>query len=117
MQIREWFGHFCRSVLRMYQQPYSHEWDKQLNQLIDKGAVTGVSAHTLTIRYAGTYYEIWTSNRWYAFGHLYRHGSQPAGRRSAMVPKGDWRRPRFRTMQRLWEVYESFSVEAGVFRG
>lgn len=116
MQIREWFGHLCRTVLRMYQQPYSHGWDVQLNQLLDKGTVVEASTYTLTLHYEGMYYEVWTSNRWYAFGHIYRTGTQSDYERyrCAMVPKKGWRRPRFRTMQRLWAVY---ALHRRVFRG
>lgn len=112
MQIREWFRHLCCTVLRMYQQPYSHEWDVQLNRILDKGTVVEASTCTLTLHYEGMYYEVWTSNRWYAFGHLYRTGTQSdyERRRCAMVPKKGWRRPRFRTMLRLWSVFVQHSV-------
>lgn len=114
MQIREWFGHFCRTVLRMYQQPYSHEWDAQLNQLLDQGTVAEACEYTLTLYYEGTYYTVWTRNRWFAFGHLYRISEDPDRQHSKTVPDADWRRPRFRTMQRLWSVY---ALHRRVFRG
>lgn len=116
MQIREWFGHFCRSVFRMYLYPYSGAWDSELNRMLDKGTVVEAGTHTLTLHYEGMYYVVWTSNRWYAFGHLYQTGTQSDYERyrCAEVPRTDWRRPRFRTMQRLWSVY---ALHRRVFRG
>ncbi|HCL7572517.1 TPA: hypothetical protein N2X72_004195 [Escherichia coli] len=114
MQIREWFGHFCRTVLRMYQQPYSHEWDVQLNQLLDQGTVVNACKYTLTLHYEGTYYVVWTSNRWFAFGHLYQISDDPGWQYRTTIPDADWRRLRFRTMQRLWAVY---ALHRRVFRG
>lgn len=114
MQIKEWFGHLCRTVLRIYQQPYSHEWDVQLNQLPDRGTVVEAGVYTLTLRYDGTYYTVWTSNRWYGFGHLYRVSEEFRFSYASIVPNSEWRRPSFRTMLRLRAVHEQ---NRRVFRG
>lgn len=114
MQVREWIGHACRTVLRMYQYPYSHEWDVQLNKLLDEGVVAHTDEYTLTLYYKCFHYVIWTANRWCSFGHIYEVSEGDALEADTTVPQADWRRPRFRTMQRLWAVYV---LHRRVFRG
>ena len=56
-----WFG-------ILHQEKYCPEWDKALGRLLDKhGADAHVGAHTTTL---GSY-EVWTSNAFYAYGHVY----------------------------------------------
>lgn len=101
--MREWFGHIFCTVCGYYQHAYAREWDALLNQLLDEGCVVGADAYTLTLRHEGTYYTVWTNNWMYGFGHLYRMGEDRY--RMIRIPDEDWRRPRFRTMLRLWDVY------------
>ncbi|MFD3300281.1 hypothetical protein [Aquipseudomonas alcaligenes] len=77
--VSTWFG-------LLYQNRYCGEWDAALSALLDKHAdKIEVGEHTTTINGV----EIWTSNRFYAYGHIY-DSSMP------------WRRPGLWNMYRLW---------------
>lgn len=47
--------------------PYSKEWDKRLNELLDKNSFTEIGEHTAMLGSV----PIWTSNYPYAFAHPY----------------------------------------------
>lgn len=65
--------------------PYCSEWNKKLNRLLDLyGDQAKVGRHTVKLGR----HEVWISNEYYAYGHLY--GSQ--------LPE---MRPGVRTMRRL----------------
>lgn len=68
-----WFGVFTSVLFGfLFQKPYSKAWDKKLRELLDNEAeITNVSDHSLKIGK----YEVWTSNRWYAYATPYRAGT------------------------------------------
>lgn len=92
-------SHIGNTVFRMYQKPFSRDWDKRLNEVIEHGKVVRAGEHTIEIQHNGIVMSIWTSNRWYSFGNLhYINGKY--------VPEELQFRPRFKTMEKLWELYQ-----------
>ena len=61
--LNTWFG-------ILHQQKYSAEWDKKLNELLDREDECKIGEYTLTIGDC----EIWVANRWYSYGWLRRAG-------------------------------------------
>jgi len=47
----------------------SKEYDKRLNELMDKN--TDISEQLLTIKFEGTNFYVWTGNYPYAYGNIY----------------------------------------------
>ncbi|WP_446470814.1 hypothetical protein [Xenorhabdus stockiae] len=80
-------------VFFMYQHNYLTEWDNKLNHLLDNGKIVGFDDFTVTFTDGDNRYEVWTSNRFYSFGHLY--GTNDASQKPQY-------RPSWRTMMRLY---------------
>ena len=98
--IKNLLCHFANTLFGMYQRPYSEEWDKHLNEIMDGHKSVEAGRHTITFEYQNNIIEIWTSNRWYAFGHIhYVNGKN-------VEPESEFR-PRFMPMLKLWELYSS----------
>lgn len=53
-----------------------------------------VGEHTCTFKVDGREYQVWSSNRFYAYAHIYRIDGET-------VPRELWRRPKLRTMLRF----------------
>jgi hypothetical protein len=92
-----YLNHGLRLLFGMHQQPFCHEWDALLNQIIDSGKVVDHSDHTITFLHAGRTYQLWTSNEFYSFGHIFRLDD-------VKVPNKFERRPSLKTMLRLHEI-------------
>lgn len=102
-----YIGHALRTMLRLYQIPYSKEWDTILNELLDaleKGKASAeIRNHCLRFSFEKEVYEVWVANRWYAYGNLY--AKQKANVHwSNDIPREYQCRPKFSTMIRLNDV-------------
>lgn len=73
----------------LHQYPYCDIWDKKLNELIDAGNAK-MGYHTLIFNNI----EVWVSNRFYSYGHIYRAGIKA-------------HRPSIKTMIRLAKLQDS----------
>lgn len=73
----------------LYQYSYCPIWDKKLNELIDAGDAK-MGHHVLIFDNI----EVWVSNRFYAYGHIYRSGIKQ-------------HRPSTKTMIRLAKLQDS----------
>ena len=109
--IKTWFlyiGHAFRTILRLYQMPYSKEWDIVLNELLDaleKGKASAeMRNHRLRFSFEKEACEVWVANRWYAYGNLYAKQKANAGWSSNILYQY---RPKFSTMIRLNDVCEN----------
>lgn len=80
-------------LFRSYQQPYNKEWSDYLNYLIDNREFKDESRHTISFDDDGVKITVWTSNKFYSYGHQYR----------SLGDTGDIYefRPSFRTMIKL----------------
>ena len=102
-----YIGHAFRTMLRLYQMPYSKEWDTILNELLDtleKGKASAeIRNYCLRFSFEKEVYEVWVANRWYAYGNLY--AKQKANVHwSNDIPREYQCRPKFSTMIRLNDV-------------
>ena len=111
--IKTWFlyiGHVFRTILRLYQMPYSKEWDTVLNELLDaleKGKASAeIRNHCLRFSFEKEAYEVWVDNRWYAYGNLYAKQKANVGWSSNILREYQYR-PKFSTMIRLNDVCEN----------
>lgn len=111
--IKTWFlyiGHAFRSMLRLYQMPYSKEWDTVLNDLLDaleKGKVSAEMRNCcLRFSFENEAYEVWIDNRWYAYGNLYAKQKANVGWSTNILREYQYR-PKFSTMIRLNDVCEN----------
>ncbi|MBJ9236996.1 hypothetical protein GHV37_20380 [Citrobacter koseri] len=92
--IKDYLCHSANTVFGMYQQPFNREWDGMLRRILEAGKLLNISDHTITFHCGGDVFEVWTSNRWFSFAHLYRlNGEYIAEHLQA--------RPRFSTMRHL----------------
>lgn len=98
--MSELIKHIANTAFRMYQEPFSEEWDLELNEIMDSGRIIETSDCTITYMYKGNKMSIWTANKWYSFAHLVRVNDREVGRKFQ-------RRPRFKTMQKLWSAYST----------
>lgn len=55
--------------------PFSKQWDKKLNELLDKGKVVGLSQHCLDIKYNDNVYSVWVASYPYGYGKLFSFNS------------------------------------------
>ena len=108
--IKTWFlyiGHVFRTMLRLYQMPYSKEWDTVLNELLDaleNGKCSAeVNNYCLRFKFQQQLYDVWVANRWYAYGNLYQMLKADA-QRSNNISRKYQHRPKFSTMIRLNDV-------------
>ena len=98
--ILDYMGHVIRTVLKFYQEPFSKEWDSQLNMLIVFGTVVNFDCYTVTFEYNENHYEVWRANKYYSYGYLQRHNR-------SFVPDTLQFRPKFKTMLRLNKLVAS----------
>lgn len=103
--IYRYFFHLLRTVFGFYQKPFSSEWDSRLNEIIDSGSIVEAGEHTVIYQMGSDVIEVWISNRWYSFAHVYLVNGK-------FVSKEFQNRPRLNTMIRLWDIY---SVERNKF--
>ncbi|HBC9089455.1 TPA: hypothetical protein KE767_004467 [Citrobacter koseri] len=96
--LYKYIGHLLRMVSGFYQISFSEEWDFRLNEIMVNGAIVEAGEHTVTYQFDGDVIEIWVSNKWYAFGHIYRVNDK-------LVSKEFQNRPALKTMYRLWDTY------------
>lgn len=102
-----YIGHVFRTVFRLYQMPYSKEWDTVLNELLDSLENGKCSAeiknYCICFKFEKEVYEVWVANRWYAYGNLYaKHKDNVHW--SNDIPREYQYRPKFSTMIRLNDV-------------
>lgn len=97
--MSEVLSHIGNTIFGMYQRPFSDDWDKRLNEAMTHGAVIKAGKCSLEIIHGEDLLSIWVANRWYAFGHLYYSNGK-------YVETEIQFRPRFKTMQRLWALYQ-----------
>lgn len=102
-----YIGHALRTVFRVYQMPYSKEWDTVLNELLDtleNGKCSAeIKNYCICFKFEKEMYEVWVANRWYAYGNLC--AEQKANARSSFdIPREYQYRPKFSTMIRLNDV-------------
>lgn len=98
-------GHFLRTLTRFYQKPFNKEWDTLLNKILDNGMELKVGKHTVEYNFEGCVYSIWISNRWYAYANLNAFNGNTL--ESCLEF-----RPKFKTMQRLYEVTKQKQTDA-----
>lgn len=102
-----YLGHSFRTVFRLYQIPYSKEWDTVLNELLDaleKGKASAeIRSYCLRFSFEKEVYEVWVANRWYAYGNLYAKQKANVSW-SNDIPREYQYRPKFSTMIRLNDV-------------
>lgn len=99
--FHDYLRHIGNTLFSMYQEPFNADWDAQLIKLMDEGKVISASRHCVTFSLHGQGYDVWVSNRWYSYGHLYEVNGQ-------CVPKRLQYRPRFRTMRSLNQLHGKF---------
>lgn len=97
--MSEILSHIGNTIFGMYQRQFSSEWDKRLDDAITHGKVIKTSEYTIEIMHGYDLLSIWVENRWYAFGHLYYANGK-------FVERNIQFRPRFRTMNKLWDLYK-----------
>lgn len=90
--------HIANTIFGMYQSPFCPMWDEVLNKIMEDCEVTEFSEHTITFGTKRGQVCVWCSNKWYAFGHVYRINDEWVGSENE-------RRPRFTTMQRLHRIH------------
>jgi|GEM_PF-1416772 len=92
-------GHVFRTVLGFYQHPYSKEWDRVLNKMLDKADIgeIDVTFGRYTVQFEKD--EIWIGNKFYAYGYLYRTCAKDSWSKS--VSDHMQFRPKMSTMLRL----------------
>lgn len=96
--------HFFRLLFNDYIEPYSKEWDTQLNQMLTKGTIQSVCPHTVTIIYKGVVYRVWINNKYFSYGYLWAVNGR-------FLRVEEFRRPKFRTMLRLEKLCEEWLEE------
>ncbi|CAI1628882.1 Uncharacterised protein [Serratia proteamaculans] len=96
--FNDYLSHTVNTLFFMYQEPFNHDWDTRLIQLLDEGKVISASRHCVTFSLHGMSYDVWVSNRWYSYGYLYEMDGK-------YVPKYLQYRPRFHTMRRLNQLH------------
>ncbi|EFK4081716.1 hypothetical protein EY011_11800 [Shigella flexneri] len=92
-------GHIARTATGFYFRPFNKVWDEHLQQILDEGVLESTNKHAVFWLY-GDIYEIWISNRWFAYGFLFCLNGQ-------FVAPADAYRPRFRTMYRLHQMVQA----------
>ncbi|HEC0400355.1 TPA: hypothetical protein R1R37_001111 [Klebsiella aerogenes] len=107
--FKDYLSHISNTVFRMYQHPFCPDWDALLSKILDRGHCLSVNRHTAIFSLGENTYEIWISNRWYACAELYRLN----GESIQSHPK----RPRFRTMRRLYQLTEALAYQEPATRG
>lgn len=94
-------GHILRTMTDMYLHPFSPSWDEELQRLLDEGELIGVNEFTATFFHNGDIFEVWTENRWLAFGDLHCLNG-------ITTPLHLCTRPRFHTMYRLNQAIQAY---------
>lgn len=98
MKVYDRLCHIVNTLVGMYQEPFSQEWDDELNSIMSNGVVENTTRLTVDFRYENDIITVWTGNRWYSFGHLHRVNGN--------FVEDEFRfRPRFKTMVRLHELF------------
>lgn len=92
--LKDYLCHISNTIFGSYQQPFSKEWDKTLNQLLDEGECFFAEEHAAAFWYEGNIYSVWIENRWYSYANLHQFNEQ-------YIPVATHTRPRFSTMRRL----------------
>lgn len=102
-----YIGHAFRTMLRLYQMPYSKEWDTVLNELLDtleNGKCSAeIKNYCICFKFEKEVYEVWVANRWYAYGNLYAKHEVDVHWGIGMRAEYQYR-PKFSTMIRLNDV-------------
>ncbi|WP_414454355.1 hypothetical protein [Enterobacter roggenkampii] len=97
-------SHIGNTIFGMYQRQFSNDWDVRLDEAITHGEVIKAGEHTIEIMHGNDLLSIWIENRWYAFGHLFYANGK-------FVERNIQFRPRFKTMKRLWSLYQRERAE------
>lgn len=86
-----YLAHIGNTVFGMYQMKYNKAWDEKLNQLLDSHSQEAkLGSHTITLGV----WDVWTSNKWFAYGNAWRLNDRP-------LSSGLEFRPSIKTMRRL----------------
>lgn len=102
--MKDIISHIGNTIFGMYQRQYSSDWDLRLDEAITHGKVIKAGECTLEIVQDDDLLSVWIANRWYAFGHLYYANGK-------FVERNIQFRPRFKTMKRLWALYQKERAE------
>jgi len=86
--------HVKNTVFGVYQRPFNQGWDFLLKRILETGELLSADECTATFKLGDDLFEIWTSNRWYSFAHLYRFNGK-------YISRSLQARPRFITMRHL----------------
>lgn len=98
MKVYDRLCHIVNALTGMYQESFSQEWDDELNLIMSNGVVENTTGLTVDFRYENDIITVWTGNRWYSFGHLYRVNGN--------VVEDEFKfRPRFKTMVKLHKLF------------
>ena len=103
--LKDYLSHIGNTIFGMYQHPFSKEWDKTLNKLLDKGECLLIEEHAAAFLLDGDVYRVWIENRWYSYANLHQINEQYVSIVTCV-------RPRFRTMRRLHRFVSKFHAEA-----
>lgn len=103
--FKDYLCHIGNTIFGLYQPPFSKEWDKTLNQLLDEGECLFVEEYTAAFWLDGDVYRVWLKNQWYGYAKLQQFNENP-------LPTAAHVRPRFRTMRRLHRFVSKFHAEA-----
>ncbi|MFN1130414.1 hypothetical protein ACJK9F_004269 [Lelliottia nimipressuralis] len=92
--LKDYFFHAFRFCPLGYNHPFSAQWDRQLERILKNGELISTSTHIAKFSLDGDVFDIWISNRWYAYATLHQLNGNT-------IPTRLEARPRFRTMRQL----------------
>lgn len=96
--------HVINLITFMYSRKFNSDWDARLSDILNNYKNVEFDDHTLTFTYGDFRISVWTSNRWYSYGHVYEINN-------IRVPRGLEYRLRFKTMRRLNDLRQSLIAE------
>lgn len=89
------FKHLLQLIFGMYNYPLSKQWDTRLDTLLETGTLVELRDHVIELKNdKGDVYSVWVSNKFYAYGHLYRKNGE-------YVSEQARRRPSYKTQVKL----------------
>jgi hypothetical protein len=67
-----WLRWLSNKLFCLFQQEYNKSWDDFLKRIAEESNVVGFSEHTVSFKLNNIIYTVWTENKFYSYGHLYR---------------------------------------------
>ncbi|CNE40749.1 hypothetical protein [Yersinia kristensenii] len=94
----EILSHIGNTIFGNYQHDFCPQWDEILNRIIDSGELVECLNGIVSFKFEGKEIDIWANNKWYAYGNVWRIDG-------VAINRPLQKRPRFKTMQRLNNLY------------